>query len=51
MIMEAKALFDQTLRPTEAQVRQALDGHQCMCGTHGQVVRAMLRMIAKEERG
>ena len=51
MIMEAKALFDQTLRPSEAQVRQALDGHQCMCGTHGQVVRAMLRMIAKGERG
>jgi len=44
MIMAAKALLDRTPRPTEAQVRQALDGHQCMCGTHGQVVRAVLRV-------
>ena len=44
MIMAAKALLDQRPHPTEAQVRQALDGHQCMCGTHGQVVQAVIRV-------
>ncbi len=50
IIMEAKALLDRALRPTEAQIRQALDGHQCMCGTHGRVVRAVMR-VAGVERG
>jgi aerobic-type carbon monoxide dehydrogenase small subunit (CoxS/CutS family) len=50
MIMEAKALWDATPRPTEAQVRQALGGHQCMCGTHGQVLRAVLRVVGAGER-
>jgi nicotinate dehydrogenase subunit A len=50
MIMEAKALWDSTPRPTEAQVRKAMDGHQCMCGSHGQVVRAVLRVLATEPR-
>jgi nicotinate dehydrogenase subunit A len=44
MVMAAKALLDRMPRPTEAQVRQTLDGHQCMCGSHGQVVRAVLRL-------
>lgn len=50
MIMEAKALWDNTPRPTESQVRKAMDGHQCMCGSHGQVVRAVLRVLATEPR-
>jgi len=51
MIMEAKALWDSTPRPTEAQVRKAMEGHQCMCGSHGQVVRALLHIMAPGERG
>jgi nicotinate dehydrogenase subunit A len=50
MIMAAKALLDGTPRPTETQVRQALEGHQCMCGTHGQVVRAVIRMAGTAGR-
>jgi nicotinate dehydrogenase subunit A len=50
MIMEAKALWDNTPRPTEGQVRKAMDGHQCMCGSHGQVVRAVLRVLTTEPR-
>lgn len=50
MIMEAKALWDRAPRPTEAQTRAAMEGHQCMCGSHGQVVRAVLRVLATEPR-
>jgi nicotinate dehydrogenase subunit A len=46
MIMAAKALLDRRPCPTEAQIRQALDGHQCMCGTHGQVVQAVIQVAA-----
>lgn len=44
MIMAAKALLDRTPRPTEAQVRQILVEHECMCGSRGQVIRAVLRV-------
>jgi nicotinate dehydrogenase subunit A len=50
MIMAAKALLDRTPRPTEEQVRQALEGHECMCGSRGQVIRAILRLAATAGR-
>lgn len=43
MIMTAKALLDRTPNPSEAQVRAALDGNLCRCGTHNRIVRAVLR--------
>ncbi len=43
IIMAAKAFLDQTPRPTEAQLRDALAGNLCRCGTHGRVIRAALR--------
>ena len=43
IVMTAKALLDQTPRPTEAQVKQALAGVLCRCGTHERVVRAIVR--------
>jgi nicotinate dehydrogenase subunit A len=43
MIMSAKALLDQTPHPTEAQVREGLSGNLCRCGTHGRIVRAVLK--------
>jgi nicotinate dehydrogenase subunit A len=43
MIMSAKALLDQTPHPTEAQVRDGLSGNLCRCGTHGRIVRAVLK--------
>ncbi|HSB82745.1 MAG TPA: (2Fe-2S)-binding protein [Candidatus Methylomirabilis sp.] len=46
IIMTAKAFLDQTPRPTEAQVKQALAGNLCRCGTHLRVVRAVLRAAA-----
>ena len=43
MIMAAKALLDRTPKPTEAQVRKALNANLCRCGTHNRIVRAVLR--------
>ncbi|HSV21568.1 MAG TPA: (2Fe-2S)-binding protein [Xanthobacteraceae bacterium] len=43
MIMSAKALLDQNPRPTEAQVRDGLAGNLCRCGTHGRIIRAVLK--------
>jgi nicotinate dehydrogenase subunit A len=43
MIMSAKALLDETPRPTEAQVREGLSGNLCRCGTHGRIIRAVLK--------
>jgi nicotinate dehydrogenase subunit A len=47
MLMSAKALLDETPHPTEAQIRQALAGNLCRCGTHNRIVRAIQR-AAKE---
>jgi nicotinate dehydrogenase subunit A len=43
MIMQAKALLDQNRKPSEAQIRQALAGNLCRCGTHVRIVRAVKR--------
>lgn len=36
-------------RPTDAEVRAALDRHLCRCGSHNRIVRAVLR-VAREAR-
>lgn len=46
IILAAKAALDQTPRPTEAQLKRALDGVLCRCGTHDRVIRAVLRAAA-----
>jgi nicotinate dehydrogenase subunit A len=43
MIMSAKELLDSKPRPTEDDVRAALAGNLCRCGTHNRIVRAVLR--------
>jgi nicotinate dehydrogenase subunit A len=43
MIMQAKALLDQNKKPSDAQIRQALAGNLCRCGTHVRIVRAVKR--------
>jgi nicotinate dehydrogenase subunit A len=49
MIMSAKELLDAMPRPTEQDVRQALAGNLCRCGTHGRIIRVVLR--AAQETG
>src|SRR5258708_39757125 len=43
MIMAAKDLLDRNPRPTELDVREGLATNLCRCGTHGRIVRAVLR--------
>ena len=43
MVMTARALLAQTPRPSEPQVREALTGNLCRCGSHARVIRAVLR--------
>ncbi len=43
MIMSAAALLAKTARPTEAQIRSALAGNLCRCGTHMRILRAVRR--------
>ena len=43
MIMTAKDLLDQNPHPTIAEVREGLAQNLCRCGTHGRIVRAVLR--------
>ena len=46
MIVSARALLAQNPRPSESQVRQALAGNLCRCGSHVRVIRAVLRAAA-----
>ncbi|MGQ7863503.1 (2Fe-2S)-binding protein [Pseudomonas sp. 32A] len=43
MIMTAKALLDRNPNPSEAEVRSELSGNLCRCGTHIEILRAVLR--------
>jgi nicotinate dehydrogenase subunit A len=43
MIMSAKDLLDRNPHPSEGDVRDALAGNLCRCGTHNRIVRAVLR--------
>jgi nicotinate dehydrogenase subunit A len=43
MIMAAQALLARNPKPSEAEVKQALEGHLCRCGAHNRIVRAVLR--------
>ena len=40
--MMATALLRENPQPTETEVRQALSGNLCRCGTHVEIVRAVL---------
>jgi nicotinate dehydrogenase subunit A len=47
MIMTAKGLLDENPHPSESEIRLALAGNLCRCGTHNRIVRAIVR-AAKE---
>ena len=49
MIMAAQALLGRNPKPSEADVKQALEGHLCRCGAHNRIVRAVLRASKGEE--
>jgi nicotinate dehydrogenase subunit A len=43
MIMSAKELLDRMPHPTEPDVRAALAGNLCRCGTHNRIIGAVMR--------
>jgi nicotinate dehydrogenase subunit A len=47
MIMTATALLARTPHPSEAEVRQALAGTLCRCGSHVRVLAAVQRAAAE----
>ena len=42
-IMSAKALLDANPKPTDSQIKEALAGNLCRCGTHVRILRAVKR--------
>ena len=43
MIMSAKVLLDTNPKPTDSQIKEALAGNLCRCGTHLRILRAVKR--------
>jgi nicotinate dehydrogenase subunit A len=43
MIMTTKALLDVNPKPTDSQIKEALAGNLCRCGTHTRILRAVKR--------
>lgn len=50
ILMAAKALLDVNNDPSDSDIRSALEGNLCRCGTHGRILRAIKR-AAQEMRG
>ena len=47
MIVTAAALLAKTPQPTETQIRAAMNGHLCRCGTYPRVIKAIRRAAEK----
>jgi aerobic-type carbon monoxide dehydrogenase small subunit (CoxS/CutS family) len=43
MIIKAAELLSKTPHPTEAQIREAMNGHLCRCGTYPRILKAIQR--------
>jgi nicotinate dehydrogenase subunit A len=50
MIMAALALLKRNPRPSERDVREALDRNLCRCGAHPRIIRAVLRAAREMEQ-
>jgi aerobic-type carbon monoxide dehydrogenase small subunit (CoxS/CutS family) len=46
-VVTAKALLDRNPNPTEAEVKEALAGNLCRCGTYPQHIKAVLEAAKK----
>ena len=51
MVMAAAGLLCDRPAPTEQEVREALDGNLCRCGTHGRIIRAVLKAAGRGPGG
>ncbi len=50
MIVQAVDLLGKNYNPSDDEIRQAMDGHLCRCGTHLRIVRAIKRAAARMSR-
>jgi CO/xanthine dehydrogenase Mo-binding subunit/aerobic-type carbon monoxide dehydrogenase small subunit (CoxS/CutS family) len=51
MVMAAVGLLRDRPAPAEQEVRAALDGNLCRCGTHGRILRAVLKAAGRTPDG
>ena len=51
MIMTSKALLDRQPNPSDREIKQALAGNLCRCGTHQRIVAAVKRAAADMRKG
>ena len=51
MIMTAAALLSANPAPSEQEVREALEGNLCRCGTQRRIVAAVLKAAARQQSG
>jgi nicotinate dehydrogenase subunit A len=47
MVVAGVALLDHSPAPSDAEIREALAGHLCRCGTHTRIVKAIERAAAR----
>lgn len=47
MVMTATALLQRKRNPSEAEIREALAGNLCRCGTHTRIIKAVQRAAQK----
>ena len=50
MVMTSKALLAKNPNPSDRQIRQALAGNLCRCGTHPRILRAVKRAAASMKK-
>jgi nicotinate dehydrogenase subunit A len=51
ILMSAAALLQRNAAPTSREVKEALDGNLCRCGSHNRMVRAVLRAANEMAKG
>jgi nicotinate dehydrogenase subunit B len=51
MVMAAVGLLRDHRAPAQQEVRQALDGNLCRCGTHGRIIRAVQKAAGRMSGG
>jgi nicotinate dehydrogenase subunit A len=49
IIMSTAALLEKNKQPTEAEIRSALDGNLCRCGTHTRVIAAIVALASQRQ--
>ena len=51
MVIAAAGLLRERPAPAEQEVREALDGNLCRCGTHGRIIRAVQKAAGRTSGG